>query len=237
MAQELAITLITDAMYLSSLVSRQFESVSNDKLADGLNLLNKFLQVQTAGKGLIPYYVELPIFFTVPGIEKYALDAVTTVSSVTFFYGDVRYQMQGLTRDQNFATYRALNFTSLPRVWHFEPSLVGGDLYLYPKPDLAYEMHVWVKKEFDEVVTFNRDLLTLFRKFYIEYIRYGLAQYICDFYQIATPMNVEDRLASLIQELSSRVGPKDFSPNTKLTLGRRSGLNWARINLSNGFEP
>ena len=233
--QELAISLIADAMFLSSLVSAQFESVANDKLAAGLDLLNKFLFVQTAEKGMIPYYEEFPIFFTIPGQEQYFLPDIITVTSVTFYFGTVRYQMIEKTRDQYFATSRANNIQTLPSIWHFERALDGGNLFLYPKPNIAYEMHVWCKKEFDLNIQFNFDLTTVFEPFYIEYIRYGLAQYICDFYNIATPYNVKERLDSLLQKLSSRISPKDFSTTLFLSLGKRPVLNWPAINLSNGW--
>jgi len=48
--------LITNAYYLSGIVSRGLETVTNEQLNDGLFRLNSFLAMKSADTGLIPYY-------------------------------------------------------------------------------------------------------------------------------------------------------------------------------------
>ena len=50
--------LITDAFYISGIVSREFETVSGPQGQVGLHVLNKILSDKTIEKDMIPYYTK-----------------------------------------------------------------------------------------------------------------------------------------------------------------------------------
>src|ERR1041385_9124834 len=111
--------LITQAYYLTGIVSRGQQTSSDQYISDGLDRLNAFLAVKSADIGMIPYYREL-IFNAVAGQEVYFIPGLTEIETFTFNIGPVRYSTMEQTREMYFATGRVDNIQSLPYSWHLE---------------------------------------------------------------------------------------------------------------------
>ncbi len=195
--------LISNAYYASGVVPRRLGTVSGQQLTDGLDLLNDFLSVKTANINLIPYY------------KQYDLVAV------------VGQEQQ--PRHKYFGDPRVNNINSLMYDTRFERTKGGGNFYLYFKPNLAYPIHIWGKFGLDDV-DYNDDLELVYDRYYITYLRYGLAEYICSDYQIPVPPTVDSELKKL-EKIISRTSPPDLSTRKLSALNGDGGLNWAIVNF------
>ncbi len=226
--------LITRAYYLSQVVSRDLEQVSGQQLEDGLVFLNALLSLKSAATRVIPYYSKY-LFDAVAGQEEYFVPNLVNPETLTFNIGPVRYAMQPVARKDYFGSGRVDNINSLPFNWHFERRKGGSTIFLYFVPDSDYPMEIWGKFGFDSV-TKNQDLSLIFDDYYIDYLRYRLAQRICSEYAI--PMQPQTALE--LDELESAV--TDVSP-PDLTIGKISsltgdgGMTWADVNLGRGWRP
>src|SRR6185503_20885583 len=169
--------LITKAYYLSQIESRNLQTVEGYQINDGLYLLNALLDVKGSDLRLIPYYTET-IFNTVQAQEKYFLPNVLSAEVMTFNIGAVRYQMQGLSRDKYFGPGRIDDVQSLPFQYHVERAFGGSNIYLYYVPQDVYEVKMWGKVGLTEV-NLDTNLSGVYDPFYIEYLRFALAEYIC----------------------------------------------------------
>ena len=227
--------LITQAYYLSGVGSRDFETISGDKLSNGLDLLNGLLAVKTAQQQLIPYYREHSITAVI-GQEKYNVTNLIAVETFTFNIGSVRYSMLSQTRGVYFGNGRVDNIQSLPYNWHAERVLGGTDLYIYFSPNTAYPMKIWGKFGLDEAPTENFDLLTVYDKFYIEYLRFGLAEYICSDANIMLAPQSQKKLDE-IENILIDISPKDLRITKLSSLQSQAGLNYGDVNCGNGWRP
>jgi len=131
-------TLLSEALYTSSIVSRQFQTPSPDQMETALLKLNEILTDTNIEKDMIPYYSQyVPITF-LTNQEKYFIANCVEINSVTFFYDVIRYQMNKVPRDRYFGQGRANNVTSLPFNWHYELALGGVNLFIYFFPDQTF---------------------------------------------------------------------------------------------------
>src|ERR1700679_2338430 len=105
-----ALELITNAYYLSGIVSRQLQTVSGQQISDGLYLLNALLAVKTADKRLIPYYT------------TYSQNLIE-IETMSFNLNNVRYAMNNVPRRKYFGQPRVNNIDTLPFSWHMERAL------------------------------------------------------------------------------------------------------------------
>lgn len=233
--------LITRAWYLSQVVSRNLETVSGDQESDGLDLLNALLSFKSSDGGLIPYYTYKQ-FPTVPNQEKYtptdtaALENLIEVESLTFNMGPIRFALFDLSRVPYFGSARVDNISTLPSQYHFERTLDGSDLYLYPLPVQVFTMKVMGKYALTNV-TLNQDLETVYDNFYIEYLRYALAQMMCNEYGI----ELQPQVLSMLRSYESRlrqISPADLTSQT-LTLfsPHNSADMYLDANVAKGWRP
>lgn len=230
----LASELITRAVYLSQVVSRELQVPSGVQISDGLYLLNAIIDFKNSDLREIPYYRELD-FNTVQGQEKYSIPNLLTVDSLTFNIGPVRYAMNEETRTSYFANYRIDNVQSLPFQYRFERTLDGMDLYIYFVPADVYVMKLWGKFALTEV-TLNTDMSLIYDFFYIEFLRHELANWFANENGCTLPDGVMANY-KILQKKVMDVSPPDMSIRNLNYFGNAPGLDWQIINLSGGWLP
>ncbi len=230
----LASTLITRSYYLSQVVSRNLQTLTAEQTSDGLYLLNALLDVKASDLQLIPYYNEYD-FPTVQGTEMYFIPNLTEVDSVTFNIGTVRFSMNELSRKQYFSTPRVDGLQALPFSYRVERCLNGANIYLYFVPNQDYEVKVWGKFSLTDV-TLNQDLSLTYDGFYIEYLRYALAEYICLEYGQTFPELTQKKYSEIVKKLKS-ISPADLTINKRSFFTTGCTFDWQYVNLSEGYYP
>lgn len=226
--------LITRSWYLSGIVARRLQSVTGDQATDGLNLFNALLDFKSIQIDLIPYWTYYE-FNAVIGQETYFIPNLYAVESLTFNIGVVRYPVDSISRTQYFSTARVDNIASLPSTWYFNRSLDGGTIYLYFTPEGEYPIKIMGKFGLTDV-TLDTDLLTIYDKSYLEYLRYALAEYMCSEYGILFNPESKQILSGMQRQIMD-ISPPDLSLKKKSMLTEGSGLNWGDINIGLGYRP
>ena len=230
-----ALTLITRAYYLSQVVARDLQTVTGDQISDGLYLLNALLDFKSTDLRLIPYFTQYS-FNTVAGQEVYTIPNLLDVDTMTFNIGDVRYPMNDLTRSQYFATGRVDGIQSLPFSFRVERQLGSSNVYLYFVPSQDnYVVKMWAKFALSDV-TLNEDMTTVYDLYYIEYLRYALAQYICCEWGVSMPAQAEAKFKSIEKKLMD-VSPQDLSVRKRTYFNQGWGYDWQTCNLTEGWWP
>lgn len=228
--------LINGAYYLSGVVARDLQEVSGDQVLNGLHLLNEILAVKAVDIKLVPFHREIQ-FDAVPYQEKYFVKGLISIENVTFLKNSVRFPMANLSRNKYFGSGRVEEINSLPLQWRAERTTGGTDLYLYFRPDQNYPIKIWGKFMLDEV-SLGDDLSAIFEMNYLCYLRYKLAESICGDYNITFQPQSAQKLAELERLLPS-ISPVDLSFTNKISVlsSRGSSMNWAFVNLGNGWVP
>jgi hypothetical protein len=90
--------LISNAYYLSGILSRGFETISSEQTTDGLELLNDIIAEKSITTSLIPYYSHTT-FDTVEGQSEYEVPGLMDIRELTFSIDNVRYQMTLASHD------------------------------------------------------------------------------------------------------------------------------------------
>lgn len=229
-----AATLISNAFTLSNVVSRDFNTVSGPQETEGLALLNAFLAMRTADKNYIPYYQQFD-FTAVIGQELYNIPNLIDVETFTFNIGVLRYSLMEDDRFDYFGTTRVDNIQTLPDKFRLERCLGGMNVYVYPLPADTYPMHIWGKFSLADV-TLDQDLELTLDKFYIEYLRYELADMICSEYNISLQKKSSDRLDNY-RKVVNKISPPDLTTQKMSCFTGNSGWNWGDINLGRGWRP
>lgn len=230
----LASELISDAWYLSGIVSRGLETVEADQTTDGLKLLNFLISRKSVEFRKIPYYAKYD-FVAVPGQETYFIPNLVEIDTFTFFIQSIRYSITHEYRKRYWGSARAQNIQTLPFSWNEERTLGGMNLYLYFSPDQNYPLQIWGRFTLGQVELFD-DLETQIELFYIDYLRYDLANYMCEFYCVDnTPANIT-QLKSY-EKIIAEMSPYDFSMTKMSTLQRARCLNYADVNIGRGWGP
>ncbi len=225
--------LITFAYYESGIVSRGFEVPTGQQIQDGLIFLNDLIDDKTVDNGLIPYYAEME-FPAVIGQEKYYIPNLINMDTFVFYINTVRYQTQNRGRREYFGTSRADDIQSLPGSWHLERCFGGANLYIYFKPDMAYPLRIWGQFRLSEVAI-NQDLSLTLDRFYINYLKYDLANRLCAEYNYSVPPGVAKALNKYIIDISKKSGPMDLKFLKLSTLQRRGSINYGQVNLGHGW--
>jgi hypothetical protein len=215
--------LINQAYYLSSIVARDLETVTGGQQSDGLRLLNAFLAMRSADQNFVPYY-EQHSFTAVTGQETYFIENLIQLDTFTFNIGPVRYSMVPMRRKMYFGNSRVDNINSLPFNWHWERVKGGSNLYVYFNPASNYPMKIWGKFGL-EAVALDDDLEETYDAFYIEYMRYELASYICDSYAIQFPPQNQARLERYRKKLNN-IMPPDLTMRKISSLGKQNTADY-----------
>lgn len=230
--------LVTKAYYLSNILSRQFETISGSQLEDGLDRLNGFLAMKGAEEKLIPYYSVVNGNF-IAGQETYFIENLIEIETLTFFLenpnttNSVRFNMREATRFDYFASGRAENVDSLPSMWRLERTLGGSNLYVYylPQQNYAYQL---TGKYVLTSTALNQDLSLVYDPWYLEYLLYGLADYLCQYYSMQTPDGVLRQLKA-IESYMRTLSPMDLTFRKTEYFGNVGSINYAQANISRGF--
>jgi hypothetical protein len=227
--------LINEAYYLSSIVSREFQSVSGSETTGGLEYFNDLLAVEGITGETIQYYSQYD-FNAVTGQEKYFIPNLIEAETLTFKIQSIRYSVRKITRDNYFGRARADDITSLPHQWHTERTKGGTDLYIYFSPDVNYPMQIWGKFGLEEIDDLDLDLKTIYDNPYITYLKYALARYICENFDQPVPVGVEFKLTRMEGKMRN-VSPPDLSIEKLSGLRGYSAIDYPQINLGGGWRP
>jgi len=230
----LASQLIERAYFLSQVLARDLQTVSGSMQDDGLYLLNALLDVKFSDLQLIPYYSNFQIT-TVAGQEKYFIPNLAEADTTTFNIGDVRFSMNELTRKEYFSTPRVDNLQALPFSYRYERVLGGANLFLYFVPNQAYLVNIWGKFALSEV-TLDQDISLVYDLFYVEYLRFALANYICAEYGQTFPDGAKEKLKEITKKLKS-ISPADLSITKRSFFTTNATFDWQFVNLSSGYWP
>lgn len=230
-----AVLLINRAWNLSGIVGRGLETVSGEQGTDGLFLLNELLEFVSVDTPLIPYWRRYESVFVV-GQEEYDIPGLLDIETMTFTMDNtVRYPMAYVQRVAYFGSGRVNDIQSIPFIYHYERILDGSRLYVYYLPDQAYTFQITGKFGLTNV-TLNTDLSSVYDGFYIAYLRYALAKYMANEYDITFSPEKERQLVSMRKKLQYP-SPPDLSLNKTSFMSDRGGLDWQIINLSKGWIP
>lgn len=231
----LASAAISEAYYLSSIVSREFESPTGSQMSDGLRLLNELLADRTIDNGTIPYTDKL----TMPAVaaqSTYVIPNMINLEVFTFYINSIRYQTRNQQRQEFFGSFRVANIQSLPFNWHFERNLGGGTLYLYFVPDVAYPLEMWGTFRLSSVTEFQDLSLTL-DQFYINFLIYLLSERLCQFNSFMVPADITRQLAKYYQWINKSTNVMDLRQQKLSSLSNGTAINYALVNLSDGWVP
>lgn len=229
-----ALQLVTRSWYLSGIVARNLEQVSGDQASDGLELLNELLDFKASDLSLIPYFKRDTIQL-LTGVEEYYVPNLYQIETMTFNLGDVRYPMANESRINYFGQGRVNNINSLPFQWHLEREKGGSRVRVYYRPMQDYVAEITAKFALTEVTLFQ-DLSLVYDGFYLAYLRYALAEYMCHYYDIAFAPEKKAMLNSMIARLTY-VSPPDLTNKKIRFMGNRSALNWGQVNIGKGYYP
>lgn len=228
--------LITNSYYLSGILARNLQTITGDQLADGLDLLNAWIDIKTANVRLIPYFTQFD-FNAVVGQEKYFIPNLLQIETFVFFIGPVRYSTQRQKRQVYFGRGRVENIESLPFSWHPERVFNGMNLYIYFLPNINYPLTIWGKFSLPDFAL-NQDLLLTLDRYYIEYLRYGLAEQICAEFNVPLQPQAYQRLKE-IEKIVTDISPVDLEMQKMSYLHGNDayGYMYADANLGRGWRP
>lgn len=229
-----ALELVTRAYYLSQIVAREAQTVSGSQISDGLYLLNALLDVKASDLQLIPYYQEYD-FTSVAGQEMYFIPNLLEADTVTYYIGQVRFAMSERTRKEYFGIPRVDGIQALSFDYRIERCLGGANIYFYFFPEAAYTYKIWGKFSLTDV-TLNTDLSLIYDLYYIEYLRYALAEYICCEFGSSFPDTCKAKLAQIVKKLKS-ISPSDLSISKRSFFNTGCTFDWQTINLTTGWIP
>lgn len=222
--------LITKAYYLSQVVSRELQTVSASQFSDGLDLLNALLEVKGSDIRLIPYFT-FGNFNTVPGEWKYFIPNMVSLETLTFNLNNVVFPMQRVERKDFFGSGRIEHINSLPFSYHLERVLDGMEIYMYFTPGQVLNIKYSGKFGLTDV-TAQTDLSTVYDLFYIEYLRYALAEYICSEWAVNFPEQAAMKYKEIRKKLMD-VSPPDLRIQKSSSISKPGEtLTWAQLNLS-----
>lgn len=227
--------LISDAYYLSSIVSRDFETPTGDQTSDGLNLLNDVIADRTIDNGTIPYTDKLTMN-AVNGQSEYFIDNLIDLDVFVFYINGLRFETINQQRREFFGSFRQVNINSLPFNWHVERMLGGAKLYLYFVPDTNYPLEMWGTFRLQQVTLFQDLSLTLDR-FYTNFLKFLLAKRLCQFNSFKVPPYVEQQLKEYYEWITNNTNIMDLRTNKYSSLSGGGAINYAIANLSGGWLP
>ncbi len=229
--------LITNAFYLSKVRSKDFQTVGGDDIAVGLDLLNEILAETSINTKMIPYYTERTISAVI-GQEKYFIENLVEPFSLTFNMTTVRYATTQLSRREFHSTTRIDGVIALPFDVSFERVVGGCNMYVQFLPADTYPFKIWGKFALELLTNadLRTDLLETYDMFYIRYLRYLLAQELCNYYGLpfsAELRLVSDRIAANLNDMN----PIDLTTRKLDMYDDKNAINWAQVNLGRGFSP
>jgi hypothetical protein len=226
--------LITRAFYLSQIVSRDLQTPNASQISDGLYLLNAILDYKSTDMRLIPYFTSYE-FNTVPNQELYFIPNLLMIDTMTFNIGVVRYSMYEASRFEYFGTPRVDNIANLPFSYRAERVLDGMNVYMYFLPGGIYQIKMQGKFALTEAAL-NTDLSLTYDFYYIEYLRYELANYICSEWGATFPEQAMKKYEEIRKKLMD-VSPKDLTMRKQSYFDTSYPIDWQYVNIGVGWLP
>ena len=226
--------LLNNAWYLSEIVARDLQTVSGSQSADGLRYLNSILTENAITGRYIPYYTHTTVPCVI-GQEEYAVPGLIEVSTLTFNYNTVRYELEEYPRTRYFGEGRVDNIQTLPSVYFFEKNLGGSTIFIYPLPDQVYTLNITGKYALAKVVLTD-ELSTTLDDFYVTYLEYALAQRLCELYNMPFSEAKVKTLEGFMKQLNNIIDI-DLSVNKTSILSGRGRVNYGQVNLGKGWTP
>ncbi len=220
--------LITESFYLSGRLSQGLNTITGSQLNQGLRLLNAILSVKSVNERLIPYYTKYQ-FNAVVGQEEYFVPNLIMVETLTFDLSTVRFSMMQIGRKEYQGTSRPNDINSLMQFYTVERCKNGANLFMYFNPDQNYPMTIWGKFSLSGVVL-NQNLEDTMDTFYIEYLRYALAEYICDAENITFQAQNKAKLTQY-EQVFMDISPPDLTINNLSALRGPGQSIWGYANL------
>lgn len=227
--------LISDAYYVSNIVSREFETPTGQQLSDGLRFLNELITDKDIDSSLVPY-TSVYNFSAVIGQQMYFIPNLIYAETFTFYIDTIRYQTRNQQRKDYFGSFRATNIESLPFNWHTERCLNGSNLFLYFLPSQEFPLEIWGQFRLSTVTQFQNLSLT-YEAFYTNFLKYELAVRLCKEYGYNAPPLVSEQLANYYTIINAKSNTYDLKQQKLSTLTSGSAINYAIVNLSGGWIP
>lgn len=109
----------------------------------------------------------------------------------------------------------------------------GADLYVYYLPLENYAYQLVGKFQLQQTGLFQ-DLSQIYDNFYIEYLTYGLAVYLCQWYNTVPPLHIVKQLESF-ENIIRDTSPMDLTMRKLEYFSRQPGTNYAQANIGRGF--
>lgn len=227
--------LITDAYYLSGIVAQDSgQQVTAAQITNGLTRLNGVLALRTADANSIPYYSSYA-FNEVVSQEKYFIPNLIQAETFTFYIGPTRYSVAPQSRKVFHGSFRVVNIQSLTFQWSYERCLGGSDLYLYPLPDQAYDARLWGKFSLSSV-ELGQDLTLTLDQYYIQYLLFASAKYLCSFNNQQFPAAQEEQLREIAAAIFT-ISPPDLTIQKATFAPGYGGINLGDVNIGHGARP
>lgn len=227
-------SLVNQAYYASGIVSRDFSTVDGGQLNFGVQLLNDLLAEKLIDDKTIPYYKKYDLTYVV-GQEKYFIENLIQIDTMTFVIDSVRYPMRPDNRRDYFGSARANDINSLPFEWHVERTLNGSDVYVYFKPQTAWVAEIWGKFGLDATTGILQDLELVYDRYYLTFLKYQLADRLCTEYNFDVPPGVAKEYYRLGKIISKKSAVLDLELACKSTLSKKTSLSYAQVNLGKAW--
>lgn len=224
--------LVTNSWYLSGIVSRNLQKVTGDQLNDGVDLLNSVIAEKSIDGVLIPYFDEYDLTAVV-GDGEYLIPGLIMAQTFTFNIGTLRYSTKVTGRKKFFGDSRVDDIQSLPYDYHFERTLGGSNLFLYFVPNTTYPMKIWGKFALSSV-TINQDLSLTLDQFYIDYLRYATANFMCQEYNITMQPQAYQQFLKYEQMLRG-LSPIDLQMTKMSGFTKNYPDLYGQVNLGKGW--
>lgn len=221
---------VNGAYFSSGILGRNFQTATGVQIQLGVDFLNDIIADRTIDQGMIPYYSKIT-FTAVPGQPDYYFPNLIEVSTCVFFINSVRYAMTQINRRSFRGDPRAENIQSLPFNYIFERQLGGAMLSVYFSAQQAFPMQMWGLFRM-QPVALNQDLEQTLDRFYINYLKYKLAERLCFEYQFDVPPGVAKQLQAYedyIDKSSAKMDTTVSKISTLSPIGR--GVNYGIVNL------
>ena len=230
----IASDLISKAWNLSGIVAKDLQKPSGSQMTNGLFLLNEILEFSASDLHIIPYWTRATLTM-LQNVELYYVPNLYAVELLTFNIGPVRYSMEEQSRYQYFATGRVDNLSTLPSQFHVERVKGGSNIYIYPIPQQTYASNYSGKFGLTDI-TLTTNMLTVYDSFYCTYLRYALASYMCDDYNIEMPPGTAKKLQEIILKLTD-TSPPDLSMQKLSSFRGDDFINYGDVNIGHGHRP
>lgn len=226
--------LITDAYYTSDIVSREFETPTGGQLTDGLRFLNDLIGDKALETNLVPYLSKFNLNAIV-GQTDYFIPNLVSIETYTFFINNIRYSTYNVNFKKFQGCFRAVDVKSLPWQWNARRVLGGMLLSVYFVPDVAYPMEIYGQFSLSEVTQFQ-DLSISYDRYYINYLKFELADRLCTEFGYLVPDSVSKQLFKYQKMIDENLSSKDLTIEKISTMGQQESINYFLL-LTNGFIP